>query len=252
MKNLKLTFILTVFLGMQLLFAQTKNDSLNRNGLDSNYVKMRDSLMNVYKKQYADMNKKKNEQQETRKGLGSSFFGLNLDVIFGVDFSKTEFDMTGDTTGLSNAESKTGPMLGVNIGFNLMGLALSTGFNYSSKGFQSGSSTPYSANYLNIPLLFAFNFNISKVQIDLAAGPYVGILLSQDKSEYYALKNIDLGLTGSVQGTYFFNRFMGALLGVKYEHGGLNDLLEENGFSDYVSSVKTRNWFIYSGIKFVL
>jgi hypothetical protein len=246
MRNIKSLVILIAIIAVQTAFCQVKNDSLD------NYMKKRDSLMNVYKKQYSEMNKKMKEQEENKRGLGSSFFGLNLELIFGVGFSNTEFDINNDTTGLSNAESKTGPVLGVNIGFNLMGLALGTGFNYSSKGFQSGSSTPYSANYLNIPLLFAFNFNIKKVQIDLAMGPYVGILLSQDKNEYYALKNIDLGLTGSVQGTYYFNRFMGALLGVKYEHGGLNGLLEENGMNEYVSSVKTRNWFVYSGVKFVL
>jgi hypothetical protein len=239
---------LAIVFAIQMPFSQQKNDSTDINY----YNKMRDSLKNEYMKQYRETNKKMKEQEENKRGLGSSFFSLHLDIIFGVGFSNTEFDINNDTTGLSNAESKTGPVLGLNIGFNLMGIALGTGFNYSSKGFQSGSSTPYNANYLNIPLLFAFNFNISKVEIDLAAGPYVGILLSEDKNEYYALKNIDLGLTGSVQGTYFFNRFMGALLGVKYEHGGLNGLLEENGMNDYVSSVKTRNWFVYSGIKFIL
>lgn len=252
MKNLNFTVILAVFFVMQLTFAQSKNDSLFRSGLDSSHVKMRDSLKNVYSKQYAAMNKKKKEQEDTRRGLGSSFFGLNLDLIFGVGFSNTEFDINGDTTGLSNAEYKTGPVLGLNITFNLMGLSLGTGFNYSSKGFQSGSSTPYNANYLNIPLLFAFSFNISKVEIGIAAGPYVGILLSQEKNRYYELNNIDLGLTGSLQGTYFFNRFMGALLGVKYEHGGLNNLLKDSGMNNYVSSVKARNWFVFSGIKFVL
>jgi hypothetical protein len=248
MRNLKLTITMIVVFFMQTALSQQKNDST-----DIYYFnKTRDSLMNSKTKQAPEENKKKNVEDDNKRGLGSSFFGLNLEIIFGAGISNTEFDIAGDTTGLSNAESKTGPVLGVNIGFNLMGLALATGFNYSSKGFQSGSSTPYSANYLNIPLLFAFNFNISKVEIGLAGGPYIGILLSQDKSEYYALKNIDLGITGTVQGTYFFNRFMGALLGVKYEHGGLNGLLEENGMSGYVSSVKTRNWFIFSGIKFVL
>jgi hypothetical protein len=247
MRYSKLITVLVVFFEIQALFGQQKNDSA-----DIKYTKMRDSLMNVYTKQSKEMNKKKNDAEENKRGLGSSFFSANLDIIFGVGFSNTEFDINKDTAGLSNAVSKTGPILGVNIGFNLMGIALGTGFNFSSKGFQSGSSTPYNANYLNIPLLFAFNFNISKVEIDLAAGPYVGILLSQDKNQYYALNNIDIGLTGSVQGTYFFNRFMGAMLGIKYEHGGLNNLLEENGMNEYISSVKTRNWFVYSGMKFVL
>ena len=245
MKNFKSLIALIVVLTVQTVSAQVNNDSLEH------YMKMRDSLIKANTKEYNDMNKQYSEKQDQKKGLGSSFFGLNLDIIFGVGISKTEFDLTKDTAGLSNANSKTGPMLGVNVNINLMGFSLATGFSYSSKGFSSGSSS-YNANYFNIPLMFAFNFNISKVEVDLAAGPYVGILLSQDKNEYYALKNIDLGITGSIQGSYFFNRFVGALVGVKYEHGGLNNLLESNGMGNYVSSVKTRNWFIYSGVKFVL
>ena len=194
-----------------------------------------------------------NKQQSKQRGLGSSLFGLTLDIIFGVGISNTQFDVNGDTTGLSNTNSKTGPMIGVNVNFNLLGIALGTGFNYSSKGFSTGGSGQESANYINIPLMFAFNFDVGKkVQVDLAAGPYVGILLSQEKNQYYQLNNIDLGIAATVQGNYFFNRFLGALLGVKYEHGGLNDMIEKSSANSYVSSVKARNWFIYSGIKFIL
>ena len=230
---------------------QAQNDSLRKTSSDSaNYTKMYDSLMNVYAKQQKQY---ENQQESKQRGLGSSFFGLTLDVIFGVGISNTQFDVNGDTTGLSNANSHTGPMLGVNVNFNLLGLALGTGFNFSSKGFQTGSGTQENANYMNIPLMFAFGFDVSKkATIDLAAGPYIGILLSQEKNEYYQLSNIDLGIVATVQGNYFFNRFIGAMLGVKYEHGGLNDLIDNSAASNYVSSVKTRNWFIYSGIKFVL
>jgi hypothetical protein len=234
---------------------QAQSDSLHKTYSDTvNYTKMRDSLMKVYTKQQKDYEKMISKQESKQRGLGSSFFGLNLDVIFGVGISNTQFDVNGDTTGLSNANSKTGPMIGVNVNFNLLGLALGTGFNYSSKGFSTGGSQQGSANYINIPLMVAFNFDVSKkVEVDLAAGPYVGILLSQEKNQYYQLSNIDLGIVATVQGNYFFNRFFGALLGVKYEHGGLNNLIEQNNStSSYVSSVKARNWFIYSGIKFVL
>jgi len=101
--------------------------------------------------------------------------------------------------------------------------------------------------------MFAFNFNINKVEVDVAAGPYLGILLSHDTSQYYSMKNLDIGIVGTLQGTYFFNRFLGALLGLKYEHGGLNNLLESSTtLNNNITSMKTRNWFIYSGIKFVL
>jgi hypothetical protein len=217
---------------------------------------MRDSLMKIYsrqqKEQQREYDKMMKKQESKKRGLGSNFFGATIDVIFGVGISNTTFDVTKDTAGLGNTNSKTGPMVGANVNFNLLGMSLSTGFNYSSKGFTTGSSESHSANYINIPLMFAFQFDISKVEVDLAAGPYVGILLSDDKSQYYQMKSIDLGITGTLQGSYFFSRFVGALVGVKYEHGGLNNLLESNGMSNYVSGMKTRNWFIYSGIKFVL
>lgn len=251
----RIIFLVILTLAFCTLSINAQNDSLHKTYSDTaNYTKMRDSLMKVYSKQQKEYEKMTKQNESKQRGLGSSFFGLNLDVIFGVGISNTQFDVNGDTTGLSNANSKTGPMLGLNINFNLLGIALGTGFNYSSKGFSTGSSQQGSANYINIPLMFAFNFDVGKkVEVDLAAGPYVGILLSQEKNQYYQLSNIDLGIVATVQGNYFFNRFFGALLGVKYEHGGLNNLIEQNNTTgNYVSSVKARNWFIYSGIKFVL
>ncbi len=253
MNYYKSILLILVLLSANAVTAQTKNDSLYRYGYDTtNYSKMRDSLMKVYQDMSKDFSKGRNVNSN-QKGLGSSFFGLNLDVIFGVGISNTTFDLSKDTAGLNNTGAKVGPMIGVNINLNLVGFALSTGFNYSSKGFTTNNSESHNANYINIPLMFAYNFNIKKVEIDIAAGPYVGILLSKDESQLYAMKNLDIGIVGTLQGTYFFNRFLGALVGVKYEHGGLNNLMETGSASNqYISAIKTRNWFIYSGIKFVL
>jgi len=252
LKYCKLFFIVISILIVQSAAAQSKNDSLYKNAYDTtNYTKMRDSLMKVYSDMNKDYSKGMNTESK-QKGLGSSFFGLNLDVIFGVGISNTTFDLSKDTAGLNNTGAKVGPMIGVNVNLNLIGFALSTGFNFSSKGFTTNNSESHNANYFNIPLMFAFNFNIKRVEVDIAAGPYLGILLSNDTSQYYALKNLDIGIVGTLQGTYFFNRFLGALVGVKYEHGGLNNLLETGTTNNYVSAIKTRNWFIYSGIKFVL
>ncbi len=248
MKCFKSVLILIVVLTIH---SSAQNKENGQNYPDTTgFAKMRDSIVNANMKEYESYKKEMNPE-ENKKGLGSSFFGLNVDVIFGIGFANAELELNQDTAGLSNPNTKTGSMLGVNVSFNLMGLSLATGFNYSSKGFTTNTNS-YSANYFNIPLMFAFDFNISKVEIDLAAGPYIGILLSQEKTENYALKNIDFGITGSVQGNYFFNRFLGALIGVKYERGGLNNLLESTGINNNVTSVKTQNWFIYSGIKFVL
>ncbi len=234
------------------LLAQSKTDTLYRSAYDTaNITRMRDSLMNNYQKQYGEYQKKLDEQKRNQRGSGNSLFGVTVDLIVGAGFSKTNFDVNNDTTGLSNTGSRSGPMIGANINLRLLGFSFSTGLSYSSKGFTTASNS-YSANYFNIPLMFAFNFNISKVQVDLAAGPYIGILLSQNQPQGYALKNIDLGITGSLQGSYFFNKYLGALLGVKYEQGGLNNLIQSNAANGYINSIKTTNWFIYSGIKFVL
>ena len=252
---MKILMCLVLFLAAtpsSLLLAQTKSDTLYKSAYDTSKIsKMRDSVMNSYQKQYGDYQKKLNEQKSNQRGLGNGLFGVSIDLIVGAGFSKTNFDVNRDTSGLSNTGSKTGPMIGANINLRLLGFSLSTGFNYSSKGFTTTSNS-YSANYFNIPLMFAFNFNVSKVQVDLAAGPYLGILLSQDQPQNYALKNIDLGITGTLQGSYFFNKFLGALLGVKYEQGGLNNLIQNNAAGGYINSIKTTNWFIYSGVKFVL
>ncbi len=249
-KNLITLFI---FMAVCTYSVRSQTDTLHKNYSDTtNYAKMRDSLMKVYTQQNKDYQKMMEKQESKKRGLGSSFFGLNLDVIFGIGFSNTDFDVNQDTSGLNNTTSKTGPMLGVNVNFNLIGFSLSTGFNISSKGFTTSNSDVYSANYINIPVMFAFNFDVSKVQIDLAAGPYVGILLSNDTSQYYSMKNIDLGVVGTLQGSYFFNRFIGTVLGFKYEMGGLNNLLEPGGEGNNITSIKTQNWFIYTGMKFVL
>jgi hypothetical protein len=244
---------LLVFLAFCTVSVQSQNDSLRKNYRDTtDYAKMRDSLMKVYTQQSKDYNKMMKKQESKQRGLGSSLFGINLDVIFGVGFSNTEFDVNQDPSGLSNTSPKSGPMLGVNVNLNLIGFVLSTGFNYSSKGFTTSNSESFSANYINIPLMFALTFDISKVQLDLGAGPYVGILLSNDTSEYYSLNNIDIGIVGTLQGSYFFNRFMGTVLGIKYERGGLNNMLESGSPESNVTSMKTQNWFIYTGMKFVL
>ena len=245
--------ILLLAMNICIAEAQNKSDSLKKYTHDSlYYAKMRDSLMKVYMKQNKDLQKQVDEQNDNQRGLGSNLFSLNLDVIFGLGFSHTDFNVNSDTTGLSNTESKKGPMLGATVSFNLLGLYLTTGFTYSSSGFKTANSeNQFNANYFKIPLMFGYNFNIKKVEIDLSVGPYLGIRLSQDTSSLYQFKNIDIGIIGGLQGTYFFNRFMGALLGFKYEYGGLNNLLETTGQNN-ISSIKTRNLFIYTGMKFVL
>ena len=79
-----------------------QNDSLHKSYSDTvNYSKMQDSLMKIYSQQSKDYEKMMNKQQSKQRGLGSSLFGLTLDIICGVGISNTQFDVNGDTTGLS-------------------------------------------------------------------------------------------------------------------------------------------------------
>jgi hypothetical protein len=183
-------------------------------------------------------------------------FSLNLDMQVGMTISNTKFNFNqsdSNTVKLENNTSKPGPSIGAVISINFLGFGFTSGFVYSNKGFQSSSGENFNYHYFNIPLLFYFDFDFGKVLIDGNFGPYFGLLLNQSDitsglSNPYLLKNFDLGLTLDLQGTYMFAKHFGALLGGKFEYGGLNNLVS----NQLVSSVRTQTYFIYTGMKFVL
>jgi hypothetical protein len=45
------------------------------------------------------------------------------------------------------------------------------------------------------------------------------LLIFQDETNFYKIKNFDLGATGNLSGAYMFNIYVRALSGVKYEYG---------------------------------
>lgn len=194
----------------------------------------------------------KGETQIKKGGI----FSLNIDLQLGLSISNTKFKFNtndSNTAKLSGSSSKVGPSIGAVVSINLLGFGFSSGLVYSSKGFQTTSGENFNYHYFNIPLLFYFNFDFGKVLIDGNFGPYFGLLLNQDDftsspANPYALKNFDLGLTGNLQGAYMFAKHFGALLGGKFEYGGLNNLVS----NQLVSSVSTQTFFIYTGMKFVL
>jgi hypothetical protein len=179
-------------------------------------------------------------------------FNLNLDLFGGITITNTTFDVrTGDTTAatsLNTTSSKVGPSAGALLSVDFLGYGFTTGMAFVGKGFQDSSGTNRSLNYLNIPLLFYFDFDFDKVIIDGNVGPYFGLLLSQDESTLYKVKNFDFGLTGSIQGAYMFKRPLGVLFGLKYEYGGLNNL----GNNESIQRIRTSSFFIYTGLKFVM
>jgi hypothetical protein len=116
---------------------------------------------------------------------------------------------------------------------------------FASKGFQSSDGTNFNMNFFNIPLLFYFGFDVGKAIIEGNLGPYFGVLLSSDNSPVYAIKKYDFGVTGLVQCAYMLNDHIGPLLGIKYEYGGLNNLVS----NESVKSARTQTMFIYTGAK---
>lgn len=241
---LQLFFLIAV---MSFLTAKTysqQNDSA-RSRQDS-LARMMEEYKKV-QKEYAEKQKEYEEQMEDYSQ--PKMFGARLDILFGYTSSNAVYDIN---TAVNNIQTgtKNGAFIGANVTLSLMGFSFTTGLSYSGKGFKTNTGNTTNMNYFNIPLLLSFNFNVGKVLIEPSVGPYVGILLSSSSSmggsNDSLFKNIDIGILGSLQGTYMFQKHIGALLGFKYEYGGLNNLSQntENTFN-------TKTWTLYSGVKFV-
>jgi hypothetical protein len=196
------------------------------------------------------------KEVEKLKAKKNSIFNLNLDIQLGMDFSKAtvETNQTGDTStaaqmnDLQNTKSKAGPSIGAILSLDFLGFGFTTGIHYSGKGIKTEGGYNQNLNYLNIPLLIYFNFDFPKVIIDGNVGPYFGLLMSQDENSLYKVKNFDLGITGNLQGAYLVQKHIGILLGVKFEYGGLNNLVQNTN----INSIRTQTYFVYTGVKFVL
>jgi hypothetical protein len=182
----------------------------------------------------------------------NALVGLDLDIQVGVCISKTNFELNkvdSSTQQLNSTSTKVGPVIGALLSVNFFGIGFTSGLQYSSKGFETTTGEKANLNYLNIPLLFYFDFDITeKVRVEGNLGPYFGVLLSSEDNPNYKIKNFDFGLTGNLQFAYMFNKFMGVLLGGKYEYGGLNNL----GNNENIKRTTTSTINVYTGLKFEL
>jgi len=181
----------------------------------------------------------------------NALFNLDVDIQLGLDMASTNIDVQKvdtNTAKLQTTETRLGPTIGAILNVDFLGFGFTTGIQYTSKGYETVGNVATNYNYLNIPLLFYIGFESGKIRIDVNAGPYFGLLISQDETTVLAVKNFDLGLTGSLSGAYMFNKYMGVLLGCKYEYGGLNNLAS----NEYIYKVTSSTLFFYSGIKFEL
>ena len=201
------------------------------------------------------MNKPFIKEIERLKAKKSGIFNLSLDLQGGATISNTKFDLNvvdSTTQDLNNNSTKVGPSFGLLFDINFLGFGFTSGLQYSGKGFKTTSGDKANMNFLNIPLLFYFDFQISKVIIDGNLGPYFGLLMSSSDQNSpvspYKIKSFDFGLTADIEGAYMINKYIGPLLGVKYEYGGINNL----GNNEKINKTTTQTFFIYTGVKFVL
>jgi outer membrane protein with beta-barrel domain len=190
---------------------------------------------------------------ETEKLLKkkNKFFNLDVDVQLGLDMASTSIDVQKydtNTQKLQSTDTRLGPTIGAIVDFDFLGFGFTTGAQYSSKGFETQGNIATNYNYINIPLFFYVGFEAGKIRIDAHLGPYFGLLISQDESTVLKIKNFDLGLSGNLSGAYMFNKYMGVLLGCKYEYGGLNNLAS----NEFIKKVTSSTLFFYSGLKFEL
>jgi hypothetical protein len=188
------------------------------------------------------------------KAKKNAIFNLNFDIQLGADFSKASVDVNenGDTSNtaqknaLQTTKTKVGPSIGAILSIDFLGFGFTTGLHYTGKGIKTESGQfDQNLNYLNIPLLLYFDIDLGKVLIDGNVGPYFGLLVSQEENSLIKVKNFDLGLTGNLQGAYLIQKHVGILLGLKYEYGGLNNLVQNQS----INSIKTNTFFVYTGVK---
>lgn len=191
--------------------------------------------------------------ENSRLKPGPKLFSFDLDIQLGIGIANSSFDLNkvdSNSSGLKNTGTKVGPSVGATVSLNLLGYGFSTGILYTPKGFQTTSGTNFNLHYFVVPWLIYFDIDLNRVRINGNLGPYVGILLNNDSYlnnnvNLFTPKNVDVGLTANVEGAYYFTKILGALLGVKYEYGGLNNLAS----TEYIKSLHTSTLFVYTGLK---
>ena len=159
-KSIQLFFLLMVIN----LFITTAVQSQQRN--DTSKTVYQDSLYQMMKdaqkmqKEY----KEKMEEENNLNGATGSIIGVRLDLIFGYTSSNANYESSNSIGGIQT-NAKNGGFAGANVTLSLFGFSFTTGLSYSSKGFKTNNGSNFDMNYINLPMLMSFNFNIGKVLI---------------------------------------------------------------------------------------
>ncbi len=245
MKN----FILTILLfALSIISAK---DSLSNDG---SFPKL---SLNGPKEDYSayikerDYEKAKSDEME-RTGEYSLFY---IDFHLGYGSTSPGYDVNSGVSGVKS-ESKGGLTTGAFLTVTLFDmLNLTTGLDFTKKNFGVTADSlltqpepeSISNSFFNIPIMFNFGGQLSdNVGVNLSAGPYFGFLIGGNNNiEDYGLKNFDFGINATLTGDYALNQFIGVILGVGAQFGGLNNL----GSTASLSNIKTTNWNGFTGLR---
>ena len=220
------------------------------------------SKSELLSKKELDYNKAKKEFEFRSGKLVDFYVDFQLGVG-GTSANVTSANGVQDYKTSSKLGFKTGALFYVSL-FDMV--SFSSGLSFNGKSFEltnpnilppsivdtnkvkPGSSMYITANYLNIPLNLHIGGKISEtVGIDFNGGPYLGIRMSvpDNVTNGSGFKNFDLGLNGTLTGSYTFAYPLSAIFGVDLQYGGLNNL----GSTSTVDRISMVNYSFFSGLR---
>jgi hypothetical protein len=248
--------VITVFLMLVFIFSLqiAKADG------DPNKPLNKDSKTELLSKKELDYKKAKREF-EFRSGKLIDFYVDFQLGVGGTSANVTSANGVGDYKTASKLGFKTGALFFVSL-FDMVSFSSGLSFNgksfeltnpnikppFTDTSFKAGSSMYVTANYLDIPLNIHLGGKVSEtVGIDFNGGPYLGIRMSvpDNVSNGSGFKNFDLGLNGTITGSYTFAYPLSAIFGVDLQYGGLNNL----GSTSTVERISMLNYSFFSGLR---
>ena len=242
-------FILTILISA-ISFISTKNSFADDGSFPKLSLSGPKSDNSAYIK-VRDYERAKSEEME-RTGKYSLFY---IDFHLGYGSTSPGYDVNSGVSGVKS-ESKGGLTTGAYLTLTLFDMVnLTTGLDFTKKNFGVTADSiltqpdpeSISNSFFNIPIMFNFGGQLSdKVGVNLAAGPYFGFLIGGNNNiEDYGLKTFDFGINATLTGDYALNQFIGVILGVGAQFGGLNNL----GSTASLSNIKTTNWNGFTGLR---
>lgn len=200
----------------------------------------------------------KKEEFEVR--TGKKLIDVYIDFQLGVGSTNATIG-NARGTGTYNTESKVGVKTGGVISIAIRDLfSFTTGIELNGKQFSftppvtdpladsvfTGAQNILSGTYMNIPLYINVGGMISEdVGLTFYGGPYLGFRVNTTTLAETGFKDFDLGISGTLTGSYVVAYPLSLLLGVNFQFGGLNNL----GGSKFIDNITTQNFTVFSGAR---